>query len=263
MILFWAALALSALSGFPGLLMRRRGGHAAAAMLVLAALAGLGASARVLAGGPSWTSSLPGTPLGSPGWVVFDPVAAFFLVPVLVLSGCGGLYGIRYWEDHHENARRLRVLLGLLTAFTALLVAASHMITFLVAWEGMAIAAFFLVITEDREHETRQAGWLYLLATHAGTLCLFGAFALMASATGTFRFGTLPADFVASVDQGSRGFSFRFDGPLDMRMGEEGPTAADVIARREGACGCEEREGAEDKPARGSVRSLHHGPPPG
>lgn len=193
MIPYGLALLLVALSGVPGLFLRKGGGRVAALLQGLGALAGLTASAHILCGGQPWSLVLPATPLGSAGLLRFDAIAAFFLIPVLVIPACGSLFGVGYWGDRDENAGRLRLLYGLLTAFLALLVAASHAFTFLLGWEGMAMAAFILVITEDRKPETQRAGWLYLVCTHTGTLCLMGAFALMASVLGSFAFSAFPA----------------------------------------------------------------------
>ncbi len=198
MTLFGLALLLTGLSGVPGLFLRERGALLASTLFALGALAGLVAAGAVLWGGMSWSMSLPATPLGSAGLLRLDPLAAFFLVPVLLLPTCGSIYGLGYWGNHHENPRRLRLLYGITTAFLAILVASAHTLTFLLAWEGMAITAFFLVITEDREPATRRAGWIYLVATHSGTLCLFGAFALMAASTGSFLFSPWPAGFAIS-----------------------------------------------------------------
>lgn len=205
MILYLLALLLAAFSGVPGLFLRHRGGGISALLMGLAAISGLTASSLSLFGGAIWSLSLPISPMGTAGLLSFDAVAAFFLVPVMLIPACGSLFGVGYWGDHHEKAPQVRLLYGLLTACLGFLVAASHAITFLLGWEGMAVTAFFLVITEDREPATRRAGWIYLVSTHTGTLCLFAAFSILASATGSFGLSALPAGFVSS-DRGMTAF---------------------------------------------------------
>jgi hydrogenase-4 component B len=63
---------------------------------------------------------------------------------------------------------------------------------FLIAWELMALAAFFAATASDEGKALRKAGWIYLIATHVGTLVLFAMFALWRRATGSFGLGLAP-----------------------------------------------------------------------
>jgi hydrogenase-4 component B len=65
---------------------------------------------------------------------------------------------------------------------------ARNVLTFLALWELMSLASYFLVMTEDEREETRSAGWVYFVMTHAGFAALFLGFLLLAQATGTMDF---------------------------------------------------------------------------
>jgi hydrogenase-4 component B len=197
MLLFALAAALMAASGVPGLFLRAGGARAAAWLTGLGAAAGLAAAARVLGGAAPWGRILPAAPLGAQGFLRLDAIGAWFLVPVVVLPACGAVFARGYWDEAREGARLHRLEYGLTAGFLVLLVAAAHALVFLLAWEGMAVAAFFLVVAEDRDPATRRAGWIYLAATHTGTLCLFAAFALAADGGRGFLFTPLPPGWAA------------------------------------------------------------------
>lgn len=66
----------------------------------------------------------------------------------------------------------------------------------------------------------------------------FGDMQALLAAQGLARVDAIVLDIGVSspqIDTPERGFSFRFDGPLDMRMGDTGPTAADVVNTTEEA----------------------------
>jgi hydrogenase-4 component B len=115
------------------------------------------------------------------------------------MGGLGSIYSLGYWpqRQYPHNGRKLRLFWGLLTAGMALLVISRHAMAFLFGWEVMALSAFFLVSTEDEKTECRQAGWIYLIATHIGTLTLFGLFALWRWAAGSYTLTPVAHDAIS------------------------------------------------------------------
>jgi 16S rRNA (cytosine1402-N4)-methyltransferase len=98
-------------------------------------------------------------------------------------------------------------------------------------------AAATRVIGIDRDRTAIAAGF-GLVDRSNGRLTLvedrFSNLAAVCAALGARAVDGVVMDVGVSsmqLDEAGRGFSFRLDGPLDMRMGHDGPTAADVVAR--------------------------------
>lgn len=92
------------------------------------------------------------------------------------------------------------------------------------------------LIAIDRDRSAI-AGGAELVERSAGRLTLvedrFSNLAEVCDAQGVAAIDGVVMDVGVSsmqLDQAGRGFSFRLDGPLDMRMAQSGPTAADVVA---------------------------------
>jgi len=91
------------------------------------------------------------------------------------------------------------------------------------------------LVAIDRDPQALQAGQ-DLVAAYAGRLKLvegcFGDLAAIAQAEAMAPLDGIVLDIGVSsmqIDTPERGFSFRFDGPLDMRMAQSGQTAADLV----------------------------------
>lgn len=196
--LFLAGLAVLLISGALSLAAGRDSGAATrrgvagtlcgctlAAVPVAASLAG----ARDIALSIPWSLPLASLSVG------IDRLSAFFLVPILLLSALGAVYGSEYLKAYASRHRLGPpwAFYNTLVAAMALVVTARNGMLFLIAWEVMALASFFLVTLEDEKPEVRDAGWVYLVATHLGTACLLPFFLVLGKSAGSLDFDRLEA----------------------------------------------------------------------
>lgn len=167
----------------------RWSGVLGAAGAPVAALLGAGPVTRVLAGAGELRADIPWSLPGGALCFVLDPLAAFFLVPVLALSALAALYGRAYLASDSRPRRAARSWLffnGLCAAMVAVTLARGA-VPFLIAWESMSVCAYVLVTLEHERAESRRAGWVYLVASHAGTAALLGLFVCLGDSLGEGR----------------------------------------------------------------------------
>lgn len=152
--------------------------------LVLLVLGGFG-----LSGGSFNVSVAQVLPIGGVALGI-DRLTAFFAVVIAAGAIPSALYAFGYTREY-EGRRSLAgmgVAFNLFLASMSLVVMARNMLTFLVLWETMSLASYFLVMTENDRKETERAGWLYFVMTHAGFACLLVGFLLLSSAAGSPEF---------------------------------------------------------------------------
>jgi formate hydrogenlyase subunit 3/multisubunit Na+/H+ antiporter MnhD subunit len=124
-----------------------------------------------------------------------DPLSAWFVVLVLGVGAPVAAFGTWYLraERAHGGVGRAQFWLASLLVAVTIVVTAQAALLFLVAWEVMALASYFLVVFDDRRPEVRRAGLIYLLTTHAATLLLFVLFGLWGRDTPDLTFASLGA----------------------------------------------------------------------
>lgn len=163
------------------------------ALTVIGAIAALSAALSVLLGSVDWEWQSGFLMGGEPLHLRLDGVSALFLVLLSVVGGAGAVFAREYWSEHHypASAPRGRAWWSALVLSMGLVLLSSNGLHFLIGWELFTICAYFLITLENKKREVRAAGWLYLAASHGGTVCLFAFFATLAARTGSWDLGPM------------------------------------------------------------------------
>ena len=106
-----------------------------------------------------------------------NPVRDIFLLTVLILAPAAGFHSIGYLAGHGSERSGYYWCFFDLTVLAMMCVTqAQTAVQFLVAWEIMGAASFALVIFDRESAKAWSAGWIYLLACHAGAAFLITIF---------------------------------------------------------------------------------------
>lgn len=122
--------------------------------------------------------------------VRLDPLSAYFLAPILLVSALAAIYGSQYLMSF-AGRKWLGVpwfFFNAMIASMMMVLVARNGLLFILAWETMSLASFFLVCFDDEQPAVRKAARTYLVATHLATALLLVFFILLGRQAGSLDF---------------------------------------------------------------------------
>lgn len=118
-----------------------------------------------------------------------DGLSALFVILISVLVAASALYSIGYLAHYkHEQLRRYFFPFPIFAAGMLAVVTVSDWFWFLVFWEVMTLASYFLVIFESEEKENLSAGFIYFFMTHLTSAGLMVVVMFLSHHAGSFSF---------------------------------------------------------------------------
>lgn len=177
---------------------------------------------------------LPGLPMH----LRLDALSAFFLV--VIGAGAFGisLFSAGYFRSGEGTPPGLLCLqYHVFLAAMAMVTLADDGYAFMVMWETMALASFFLVTSNHRVASVRRAAYQYLLIAHIGAIALLLCFGVLQAGTGDYRFANLRSQHLdplwAAIAFGLAAFGFGAKAglvPLHVWLPEAHPAAPSPVS---------------------------------
>src|SRR5437773_6458511 len=164
------------------------------------ALSGMGAAALGLAAGRSSVLELPSALPEAALEFSLDALSAAYLILIGLVAVPAAIYSLGYGPEravgavdgalgrHSTGWRPARAIVPLFLLAMSLVVLANSVFTFLLFWEVMSLASYFLVIGRGDSPENLSAGRWYAGMAHAGFAAIAAALWLAAAGTEAGRF---------------------------------------------------------------------------
>ncbi len=126
-----------------------------------------------------------------PWHVRFDCLAGFFYLIVGIAVIAVSLYAPGYVKGYDKKQHPFAVLAlftGLFVAGMLMVLLADDAFFFMIAWEMMSVASYFLVAFQHEQSANRRAAFLYLIMAEVGAIAIILAFGVLTSFSENFSF---------------------------------------------------------------------------